>query len=192
MYQTDDPEAPDPFVDGLPGLDGGRVRLRPVREGDEPDLLAVFGDAGHLRYWSHGPLDGLEAAREYREGIEAGTRDRTFFQWAVTVPPGDRLVGTVTLGSWDRANRRAEIGFIVRPDRQGEGVASAAVRAALAFGAEAMRLHRVEADVDPDNAGSRALLERLGFVYEGRLRERWFTFGTWKDSLIYGWLADGP
>lgn len=190
VYETDDLTAPDPFTDGLPTLDGEGVRLRAVRPADDRDLLAVFGDAAHLRYWSHGPLADLDAARAYREGIEAGLRDRSFFQWAVTEAGDDRLVGTVTLGSWDRKNRRAEVGFIVRPDRQGRGLASAAVRTALRFGVDAMALHRVEADVDPDNAGSIRLLERLGFRYEGRLRDRWFTFvGEWKDSLIYGLLA---
>ena len=184
-------EPSDPFADGLPTLAGARVRLRAVRPADDADLLAVFGDADHLRYWSHGPLGDLGAARRYREGIEAGTRDRTFFQWAVTVPPDDRLVGTVTLGSWDRGNRRAEVGFILRPDHAGRGLASDAVRTVLRFGVAHMALHRVEADVDPDNAGSVRLLERLGFRLEGRLRDRWFTFfGEWKDSLVFGWLAD--
>ena len=185
------PLASEPdLADGLPTLDGERVRLRAVRSSDDADLVAVFGDAAHLRFWSHGPLADLDAARRYREGIEAGTRDRTFFQWAVTVPPDDDLVGTVTLASWDRANRRAEVGFIVEPGHEGQGLASDAARTALRFGVERMGLHRVEADVDPENAGSIRLLERLGFRYEGLLRDRWFTFGEWKDSAIYGLLAD--
>lgn len=179
----------DPFADGLPTLDGSRVCLRSVRPSDDADLLAVFGDADHLRYWSHGPLDDLDAARRYREGIEAGTRDRTFFQWAITEPSDDRLVGTVTLGSWDRTNRRAEIGFILRPDRARRGLASDAVRTAIRFGIAEMALHRVEADADPANAASIRLLERLGFRHEGHFRERWFTFGSWKDSAMYGLLS---
>ena len=53
-----------------------------------------------------------------------------------------------------------------------------------------MGVHRIEADVDPENLGSIRLLERLGFQFEGRLRERWFTFGCWKDSSLYGLLTD--
>jgi RimJ/RimL family protein N-acetyltransferase len=180
----------DPFADGLPALDGARVRLRPVRPADEPALLAVFGDASHLRYWSHGPLADLDAARRYREEIEAGARDRTFFQWSITVPPADDLVGTVTLADWDRKNRRAEVGFILRPEAGGRGLATDAVRTALRFGISRMNLWRVEADVDPDNAASLRLLTRLGFREEGRLRDRWFTFfGEWRDSVILGLLA---
>ena len=179
---------PDPFADGLPALDGARVRLRAVRPDDEADLLAVFGDADHLRYWSHGPLADAAAARRYREGMEAGLADRTLFQWVVT-EGDDRLAGTVTLCDWDRDHRRAEIGFILHPARAGRGLATDAVRTVLRFGFGEMGLWRVEADVDPDNAASLRLLERLGFQHEGTLRQRWFTFGTWKDTLILGLLA---
>jgi RimJ/RimL family protein N-acetyltransferase len=47
----------------------------------------------------------------------------------------------------------------------------------------------VEADIDPDNGPSVALVERLGFVREGHLRERWWPYGQPLDSLIYGLLA---
>ena len=183
------PLGPDPFTSGLPPLDGDRVRLRAVRPDDEPDLLAVFGDADHLRYWSHGPLADAAAARRYREGIETGLADRTLFQWVITTPPGDQLVGTVTLCDWDREHRRAEVGFILHPAHAGRGLGTDAVRTALRFGFCEMDLWRVEADVDPDNGASLRLLERLGFQHEGRLRQRWFTFGTWKDTLLLGLLA---
>lgn len=178
----------DPFTDGLPALEGDHVRLRQSEERDVPDLLAVFGDAEQLRYWSHGPLPDLEAAHTYYRGMLSGLEDRSLFQWAVTEPVADRLVGTVTLVDWDRQNRRCETGFILHPSVQGKGLASDAVRTALRFAFDEMGLERVEADVDPENVASSRLLERLGFVLEGRLRRRWLTFGTWKDSLFYGLL----
>lgn len=180
---------PDPFAGGLPTLDGRYVRLRQPEDRDLPDLLATFGDADALRYWSHGPLADLADARAYLDGIRTGWRNRSLFQWAVVRAEADRLVGTVTLCAWDRANRRAEVGFILRPETQGQGLATDAVRTALAFGFGPMRLHRVEADVDPENAASLRLLARLGFREEGRFRDRWFTFGTWKDSVMLGLLA---
>ena len=55
-------------------------------------------------------------------------------------------------------------------------------------------LHRVEADVDPRNVPSSTLLERLGFLKEGHLRERWIVEGEVSDTSLYGllrsdWLA---
>ena len=189
------PDAPDPFADGLPTLaaPSGRVRLRHPNDADLDALARLFSDDGELRYWSHGALADRAAVVQYLAGIQEGWRERTLFQWGITVPGDaetDALVGTVTLLAWDRANRRAEIGFIVRPDWQGQGVATEAVGAVLRFAFAEMDLRRVEADADPDNAGSLALLARLGFQREGLARQRWLTFGTWKDSVMLGLLRD--
>jgi hypothetical protein len=54
---------------------------------------------------------------------------------------------------------------------EGQGYMFEALCAAIAWGWAQMDLNRIEAVVHPDNAGSIALLERLGFVLEGRLRQ---------------------
>lgn len=181
----------------LPTLDGAtlggaapRVRLRaprlPEADGghDLDALFALFSDADALRYWSHGPLETRDDARIY---LARG--DGSVLSWAVADAATDALVGRVTLHHWDRDNRRAEVGFIVARSQWGRGVASEAVRAVLGYGFGALGLHRVEADVHPDNAGSLALLARVGFQREGVLRERWFTYGAWSDSVVLGLLA---
>ncbi len=180
---------PDLFANGLPTLAGTRTRLRMPTAADAPDVLRVFGDADNVRYWSHGPMASLAEAERYVATIHAGWRDRSLFQWAVTVPPDDTLVGTVTLSGWMPDHRRAEIGFILRRDLHGQGLARDAVGTALAFADGPMDLHRVEADVDPENEASLALLRSLGFETEGFARQRWFTYGTWKDSVLLARLV---
>ncbi|WP_225766375.1 GNAT family protein [Stenotrophomonas sp. Marseille-Q4652] len=49
-----------------------------------------------------------------------------------------------------------------------------------------MGLRRIEADTDPRNTPSRHLLEKLGFVHEGLLRERWRVNGELCDTALYG------
>lgn len=178
----------DPFGAQLPTLETPRLRLRHVREADVETLLAVFGDPEALRYWGHGPLADLAAARAYVRQMEAGFASRSLFQWVVADREGDGLIGTVTLFDWNRDHRRAEIGFMLGRAHWGQGFAQEAVRAALRFGFDAMDLHRVEADVHPENAASLRLLERLGFRREGLLRERWRVEGRWDDSVLLGLL----
>ena len=173
----------------LPDLETDRLRLRHPRPDDAEAVLAVFGDPQAMRYWSHEPLADLDAARDYLKVIDEGFEKRTLFQWAITEPGDDRLIGTVTLTSWDRANRHAELGYMLARSRWGRGLASEAVRAVLDYGLLALGLHRVEAELDPRNAASGRLLERLGFRHEGLLRQRWFLYGEWSDSALYGLLA---
>ena len=187
---------PDPFRDGLPVLagvarDGGapRVRLRPTRPGDAEALWDVFSDAETLRFWSHEPFASRAAVGDYLAQRARGVAERTAFTWAVAEVATDALVGTVALAGWERTHGRAEVGFILHRSVWGRGYAAEAVRGVLGFAFGEMGLHRVEADVDPDNAASLALLARLGFREEGRLAERWFTFGAWRDSVVLGLLA---
>ena len=188
MPLPDPPSGSDPFGQTLPTLVTPRLRLRHPRPADAERVLAVFGDPVAMRYWSHEPLPDLDAARAYLRSIDEGFEQRSLFQWALTRPEDDRLVGTVTLLHWDRANRRAEVGYMLAREQWGQGLASEAVRAVLRFAFDALGLHRIEAELDPRNEASARLLERLGFRHEGHQRERWFLYGEWSDSALYGLL----
>ena len=61
-----------------------------------------------------------------------------------------------------------------------------ALVALLNYGFSALDLNRVEADVDPRNTPSAKTVERLGFVREGLLRERWIVDGEVSDTAFYG------
>lgn len=178
----------DPFSSGLPRLSTPRLVLRQPVEADVPAFRRVFGSSEDLKYWSHGPLADDAAVRDYLNSIRSGVEERRLFQWAVTLADTDQMIGTCTLTSWDRDNRHADIGFILARAFWGRGYAREAVHRVLTFGFEAMDLHRVEADVHPENEASLRLLESLGFVREGLLRERWCTFGAWEDSVLLGLL----
>ena len=179
---------PDLFGDALPVLDTPRLRLRHPRPSDGPAVLAIFGNPQAMRYWSHEPLADPKAATHYIASMDEGFAERALFQWAITEPAADELIGTVTLTSWQRVNRRAELGYMLSPAHWGKGFASEAVRAVLRFGFEAMDLHRVEAELDPRNEASARLLERVGFQQEGLQRQTWYLYDEWCDSALYGIL----
>jgi RimJ/RimL family protein N-acetyltransferase len=74
------------------------------------------------------------------------------------------------------------------PALWGRGLATEAARAILTFGFEAMELHRVEAMVDPENLASLRVLEKLGFVREGRTREDYRFEDQFRDTVRLGLL----
>ena len=63
-----------------------------------------------------------------------------------------------------------------------------ALTALIGYAFRTLDLHRIEADADPRNAASVRVLEHLGFVREGLLRERWHVGGEVSDSLLLGLL----
>ncbi|MFD0739228.1 GNAT family N-acetyltransferase [Lysobacter koreensis] len=176
-------------LDDLPVLDGERIRLRGFREDDLHDLYAVHSDPQVMRYWSFPAWTELAQAQDRLANAMSGRDPRRLLCWAIAERGDDRLVGGVTLFSIDRAQGRAEVGYSLRSDRWGRGLAREALQLALAHAFDGLGLRRVEADVDPRNAASCALVERFGFVREGLLRERWLVAGELQDSAIYGLLA---
>lgn len=174
--------------DRLPTLSTERVVLRHPRSSDAGRVLAIFGDPVAMRYWSHEPLPDLDAAQRYLADIDAGFADRSLLQWALTQRGDDRLVGTVTLCRISPRNRRCEVGYMLDPACWGRGLASEAVHRVLRFAFEVLGAHRIEADLDPRNEASARLLQRLGFRQEGLLRQRWFTYGAFSDSALFGLL----
>lgn len=127
-------------------------------------------------------------ARSLLDEIHACFAAKSLFQWGVARREDDRVIGTCTLYHLDRRNRRAEIGFALAREHWGRGLMQEALVALLGYAFDTLTLHRIEADVDPRNAASLRLLERLGFVREGFLRERWLVGGAVQDSVILGLL----
>ena len=101
---------------------------------------------------------------------------------------GNRLIGQCTLFNRSAICRRAEIGYALASSAWGQGYMNEALKALVRYGFEQLDLNRIEADVDPRNVASTAVLERLGFEREGLLRERWIVSGEVSDSALYGLL----
>ncbi len=189
MITTEPENAAPTDHDDLPELIGERVILRRFRTDDLDDLYAVHSDAEVMRYWSFPAWTELSQARERLANAMAGHDSQRLLCWALAERSDDRLIGGVTLFAIDRAQGRAEIGYSLRSDRWGRGLAREALQLALAHAFDTLGLRRVEADIDPRNTASCALAERLGFVREGLLREHWHVAGELQDSAMYGLLA---
>ena len=173
----------------LPTLRAPRVTLRTLTEADVADVLAVFSDPLVLRYWDGPLMTTQQDAMQYIERIHYGFRRRELMQWGIADAAIDAVIGTCTLTHLSITHERAEIGFALRQTRWGQGLGSEAVTTAIDFAFQELGLHRVEADVDPRNERSLRLLERLGFLREGHLRERYFINGERQDTVMMAVLS---
>ena len=173
----------------LPTLESTRLRLRWLTKADVPALYEVFGDSEVCRYWSRPALRDMAEADMLLRDIERGYASRTLSQWGIATREHDRAIGTCTLTSFSLEHRRAEIGFALGRASWGCGYATEALHALVAHAFESLDLRRLEADVDPRNARSIRLLERLGFRPEGLQRQRYLIDGEAQDALLYGLLT---
>lgn len=179
------------MIDGdqLPRIDAPRVRLRWLTEQDVDALFAVFSDRTMMRFWSSPAMTGRVEAEDYLRRIHKGFRDKTLFQWGIERKQDQQVLGTCTLFHLDPANRKAEIGYCLGSVYWRNGYMKEALGALFNFVFGTLELRRLEADVDPRNASSLRILEKLGFQREGLLRERWNVGGEIQDTVLLGLLA---
>ena len=79
--------------------------------------------------------------------------------------------------------RLPEVGFILRSDLWRRGLAREALSAVVAHVWATRDVMALQADVDPRNEASLALLARLGFVRTGAAERTWCVGGVWCDSV---------
>jgi len=101
---------------------------------------------------------------------------------------GDSFLGWIGLTRWNPDYRSASLGYCLLKTAWGHGYATEAGHALLQWGFETLGLNRVQAETDTRNAGSARVLEKLGFVREGTLREDCIVNGEVSDSWVYGLL----
>lgn len=189
MPMLGDANGPDAGRDDLPELTGERIHLRGFRADDLDDFYAVHSDVEVMRYWSFPAWTELSQAYERFASARAGRDAERLLCWAIAGRDDDCVIGGVTLFAIDRRQGRAEIGYSLHSDYWGRGLAREALQLVLAHAFDTLGLRRVEADIDPRNLGSCGLAERMGFVREGVLRERWLVADQLQDSAMYGLLA---
>ncbi len=167
-----------------------RLVLRATRPDDAEPLHSYFSDAEVCRYLLHEPVS-LEDCRTRVEGWATRVDPQEDGQplWLIAELDG-RHVGHVLLILRGREVSKAEIGWVFHPDVAGRGLATEAARAMVDVGFDHYGLHRITAQLDPRNAASARLCERLGLRQEAHLRQDWLNKGEWSDTAVFGILRD--
>ncbi|MQA15947.1 MAG: GNAT family N-acetyltransferase [Pseudonocardiaceae bacterium] len=165
----------------------GSLALRPVRWRDGAAWSRFrLRDEDYLRPWepdASGRWDERHARTSWPlqcSGLRSMARRGHALPFAITVD-GD-FAGQLTLGNVVRgALCSAWVGYWVESELAGGGVATGAVALAVDHAFGPVRLHRIEATVQPDNAASLRVLRKLGFRDEGLLLRYLEVAGRWCD-----------
>ena len=171
-----------------PTLHTARLRLRPFTDGDADDLFALHSDAHVLRYWDSPPWRDRARAERFLAACRQLADDGTGARLAVDRLSDGAFVGWCCLSRWNPDHRSAALGYCLDATAWGHGYATEAAQALLQWAFDTLDLHRVQAETDTRNVASARVLEKLGFVREGTLRENCVVDGEVSDSWVFGLL----
>jgi ribosomal-protein-alanine N-acetyltransferase len=172
------------------------VELHPLRRRDAAEWCRLrLANEDWLRPWEPSAPQpwrerhSVSAYRAMRRAVARRARLGTSLPFAIRVE--GRLAGQVTVDNIVRgALRSGYLGYWIDREAAGRGMASLAVALVCDHVFSEVGLHRVQADIRPENVPSQRLVERLGFRQEGVLRRYLDIDGDWRDHLAYALLAE--
>lgn len=141
-----------------------RLHLRAHRRTDLDDLLAFHGDPETTRYlpWPVRTRQQTEEALVPKLTQHVVSREGDWLVLAMEERSSGVVIGEVLLKR--EAGTRCELGFVIRRDREGLGLASEAARAMLDLAFNVFEQTTVEAQILRGNDASARMVTRLGFV----------------------------
>ncbi|WP_066186146.1 MULTISPECIES: GNAT family N-acetyltransferase [Gracilibacillus] len=100
------------------------------------------------------------------------------------------IVGVAGFNHLDWSNRIAYIGYWLAEDYQGNGIMTKVAKALTDYAFRELKLNKVEIRAAAENDKSRSIPERLGFTYEGHIRQAEWLYDHYVDHVIYGVLRE--
>lgn len=172
----------------FPELVTKRLLLRGPLEKDVKRVYDVHSDPNVMRYYGFKPYTSLDKAWEHIKWLKKLHEEEIGLRWVITFKEEDDYVGDVGFYDYEKKHNRAEIGYILEKKHWGKGVMSEALKAALGYGFDVMKLNRIQALIDPRNAASLSVAEKHGFQYEGTFRDYEYEYGGYIDLGMYSVL----
>ncbi|MBX7167900.1 MAG: GNAT family N-acetyltransferase [Pirellulales bacterium] len=172
----------------ISSLTTARLLLR-LPEPDDVDRLvgavrASLPGLGAWLPWAHSAYGPNDAVRWIEDCAPAWHKDEQY-AFSLFDPASGDLLGGCGLNFIDRAHARANLGYWLRDDARGRGLAVEATRAVARFGIESLGFERLEIVAAVDNLPSQRVAERSGAQREGIARRRICLGGRWHDAVCY-------
>jgi RimJ/RimL family protein N-acetyltransferase len=172
-----------------PTIETDRLLLRPFAETDADWVQAFAGSRDVARSTQNIPHPyepGMAATwiGRHASGWESGE----MVVYAITRREDEAPVGAIGL-TVEPANGVAELGYWIGPPMWGRGYATEAAGRLVEFGFRQWKLHRIMARHFGSNPASGRVLQKIGMVHEGTLREHHVKWDRREDIVVYAALA---
>ena len=173
----------------FPILHTERLTLRQITHNDTNEIFMLRSDHRVMKYVDR-PMPKLpEDVTGLIQKMIDGINNNDSISWAISLQSDPELIGMIGFWRIEKENYRAEIGYMLHPDYQGKGIMQEAMTAVLDYGFNVMKLHSVEANVNPANEASIRLLGKNKFEKEAYFKEDFYFQGKFLDSAIYSLLT---
>lgn len=168
-------------------IKGERVFLRYIRKEDAAEFIALNLKSRPFHRGLVSPPVDAASYDKFLARNETATDERFF----ICLKKTEKIAGSINLSQIFLGNfRSAYLGYFVGAEFAGKGLTSEAIRLILSFAFKNLKLHRIEANVQPENLASIAVLRKNGFTKEGFSLRYLKINNKWRDHERWAIIAE--
>jgi len=172
----------------FPVIETDRLLLRRVTNDDANAVFELRSNPESMKFIPRPLLKNTKEALELIAEIDSKIETNIGINWAITLKDNPKLLGIIGYYRTQPENYRSEIGYILLPEFHGKGIVSEALNRLIKYGFEDLKLHSIEAIIDPENFASEKVLQKCGFIKEAHFKESDYYGGRFRDKVIYSLL----
>jgi ribosomal-protein-alanine N-acetyltransferase len=172
----------------FPNLESERLVLRQITPNDVNEIFALRSNPETMKYIPRPLVTTIDQAMEHIKMIQDKIVSNEGINWAITEKGNPKMIGIIGHYRIRWEHFRSEIGYMLLPEYHGKGIITEAIQLMIRFGFDDMKMHSLEAIIDPNNLASAKVLEKNNFVKEAHLKENEFYEGKFLDTVIYSIL----
>lgn len=152
----------------FPILKTEKLLLRKFIQGDLENVYLGLSHPDVIKYYGIS-YDSLEATKMQLKYFDDLEKTGTGIWWAICSPDNNVFYGAVGLNNMSHIHKRAEIGFWILPDFWRKGIVTEAIPVICNYAFNDLEIHRIEAQVETENANCKKTMKKLNFIHEGTL-----------------------
>jgi ribosomal-protein-alanine N-acetyltransferase len=172
----------------FPELESERLLFRKIVIGDAKDLFLIRSNDDVMKFMDVPRHYSISDAEKLIHSVKESYKKQTGINWAIIENDSNSFAGYFGFFRLIPEHCRAEIGYALKPEYWGKGYMYETINRMVRFGFNEMKLHSIEANVNPENEKSKKVLEKIGFKKEAYFRENYLFDNKFLDSIIYSLL----
>jgi ribosomal-protein-alanine N-acetyltransferase len=169
-------------------LESKRILLRRVIETDVDEIFELRSNPETMKFIPRPLAKTKEDALIHLKTIDENIENNKGINWAITLKGNPKLIGIIGHYRLQPENHRCEIGYMILPQYNGQGIVTESIQLILEYGFDDLQMHSIEAVIDPENKASERVLQKNGFVKEAHILENELWDGKFWDTVIYSIL----
>ena len=173
----------------FPEISTDRLHLREIKQEDAESIYKILSDPEVIKYDTFDLLTNIRQVDDLIRWFGHEYKQKHAIFWGISLKDHHEVIGFCKC-EIEVPEVRADLGYDLRSDYWNKGIMTEALNAVIEYTLNNIGVNRIEAAVSTENKGSIRVLEKLGFVKEGILRERSYFKGKCHDMMMLSILKN--